>query len=80
MAQDPTDLIFDIEATDGALDLKLLHLQPMQIVMLWQAFVDNVNPLMKILHVPTAQKALLKATADLSHVSKAMETLLLEYI
>jgi len=74
--RDPADLIFPVKGIDGALDLRSLHPQPVQIFMLWQAFVDNVNPLMKILHVPTTQKALLDATADLSHVSKAMEALL----
>ena len=44
--------------------------------MLWQAFVDNVNPMIKLFHVPTTQKAIVEATADLGHVSKAMEALL----
>jgi hypothetical protein len=72
----PADLIFPVKGIDHALGLRSLHPQPTQIFLLWQAFVDNVNTLVKILHVPTAQKAVLNAMADLDHVSKGMEALL----
>lgn len=72
----PTDLIFPVGGSDRPLGLRSLHPQPTQVFLLWQAFVDNVNPLMKILHVPTAQKAVLSAMADLDRVSKGMEALL----
>lgn len=72
----PMDLIFPVKGTDHVLGLRSLHPQPTQIFLLWQAFVDNVNPMVKILHVPTAQKAVLNAMADLDHVSKGMEALL----
>ncbi|KAI1381262.1 hypothetical protein F4677DRAFT_120549 [Hypoxylon crocopeplum] len=76
VTQDPVHFIFPIKRVDDDLILRSLHPQPMQIFTLWQAFVDNVNPLIKILHVPTTQKAILDATADLDHVPKAMEALL----
>ncbi|KAL7623184.1 hypothetical protein AAE478_006865 [Parahypoxylon ruwenzoriense] len=75
-ASEAADLIFPMQGIEDAFDLRSLHPQPMQIFMLWQAFVDNVNPLIKILHVPTTQKAILDAAADLSHVSREMEALL----
>ncbi|KEF62695.1 uncharacterized protein A1O9_00668 [Exophiala aquamarina CBS 119918] len=72
----PADLIFPPKANDQALGLRLMHPEPTQIFLLWQAFVDNVNPLVKIIHVPTAQRAVLNAMANLDHVSKGMEALL----
>lgn len=72
----PTDLIFPIQGSDQPVRLRSLHPQPTQIFLLWQVFLDNVNPIVKILHVPTAQKAVLGAMADLNHVSRAMEALL----
>jgi hypothetical protein len=72
----PTDLVFPASASDQIVRLRSLHPQPTQIFLLWQAFLDNVNPIVKILHVPTAQKAVLDAMSNLDHVSKAMEALL----
>lgn len=72
----PADFIFPARTSDHALSLRWMHPEPTQIFLLWQTFVDNVNPLVKILHVPTAQKAVLNAMANLDHVSKGMEALL----
>lgn len=76
MAQDPLDMVFPLAANKSTLVVRSLHPRPVEIFMLWQAFVDNVNPIIKLFHVPTTQKAILEATADLGRVSKAMEALL----
>lgn len=76
LTPDLPDLVLPATQGNGSVELRSLHPQPMQIFRLWQAYVDNVNPLVKILHVPTMQKALLEAAEDLDHVSKAMEALL----
>ncbi|OTA99047.1 hypothetical protein M426DRAFT_16844 [Hypoxylon sp. CI-4A] len=73
VTQDPGSLIFP---GNVGIDLKSLHPEPTQIFMLWQAYVDNVNPLIKILHVPTTQKAILDSITGLRHIPKAMEALL----
>ncbi|KAK5045300.1 hypothetical protein LTR84_009406 [Exophiala bonariae] len=72
----PTDLVFPVSNSEQIVRLGSLHPQPTQIFLLWQAFLDNVNPIVKILHVPTAQKAVLDAMSNLDHVSRAMEALL----
>ena len=72
----PADFIFPARASENTLSLRSMHPEPTQIFMLWQAFVDNVNPMVKILHVPTAQKAVLDAMSNLDQVSKGMESLL----
>ncbi|KAG9614701.1 hypothetical protein KCU77_g368, partial [Aureobasidium melanogenum] len=37
--------------------------QPVQIFQLWQAYIDNVNPMTNILHVQTMQRMVLQATS-----------------
>ena len=56
--------------------LKDLHPSPVHIFRLWQTFLDNVNPLIKIFHAPTVQQKVLDAAADLDTVPKNTEALL----
>ncbi|KAF7563735.1 hypothetical protein G7046_g384 [Stylonectria norvegica] len=53
-----------------------LHPHPKHIYRLWQVFVEKVNPLTKIIHVPTLQQRVLDASWDLSNVPKSLNTLL----
>lgn len=57
-------------------NLTHLHPYPVRIFQLWQKFVDNVNPLVKILHIPMVQKSILSASGDLTCVSKQTEALM----
>jgi hypothetical protein len=38
------------------IDLHLLRPSQPRIFILWQLFLDNVDPLLKIIHVPTMQR------------------------
>ena len=57
-------------------DLRSQHPEAMQGFKLWQAFLDNVNPLTKIIHAPAVQQHLLEATGNLDDISKATEALI----
>ena len=57
-------------------DLISLHPSPVDIFRMWQTFLVNVNPLVKIFHAPTVQQVILDATGDLAHVPKATESLM----
>ncbi|KAG9234141.1 fungal-specific transcription factor domain-containing protein [Amylocarpus encephaloides] len=70
---DSSDLLFGPKKD---LDITLLHPSPVHIFQLWQAFLDNVNPLLKMIHTPTVQQQLLDATSELSNVSKSMHVLM----
>ncbi len=59
-----------------SLELRSQHPEPIQGFRLWQAYLDNFNPLTKVLHAPTVQQALLEATGNLDDVSKSMEALM----
>ncbi|KGO40537.1 Transcription factor, fungi [Penicillium expansum] len=53
-----------------------LHPSPLNIFKLWQAFLENVNPLTKIIHAPTVQQQILDAMSDLGKVSREIEALM----
>uniref|UniRef100_A0A8H7NKJ5 Zn(2)-C6 fungal-type domain-containing protein n=1 Tax=Bionectria ochroleuca TaxID=29856 RepID=A0A8H7NKJ5_BIOOC len=50
---------------------------PVQAFRLWQIFLDRVNPLTKIVHVPTLQPYVIEATSDSSGVPLNYQALLL---
>lgn len=53
-----------------------LHPPGVQIFQLWQVYLDNVNPLLKITHTPTLQGQLIEAAANPSKMPKPLEALL----
>jgi hypothetical protein len=56
--------------------LQSSHPQPVQIFMLWQTYLDNINPLLKIFHAPTVQQLLLEAAGHLQDISMSTEVLM----
>ncbi|KAL8704293.1 MAG: hypothetical protein Q9201_002547 [Fulgogasparrea decipioides] len=43
---------------------------------LWQIFVENVNPLTKLVHVPSLQPAIEKAITNVEHIPRGFEALM----
>lgn len=58
------------------LDLRELHPSPSQIFILWEVFKENVDPVVRIIHRPTARTILMNAASSLDRVSKPAEALL----
>ncbi|TLS28043.1 hypothetical protein PpBr36_01398 [Pyricularia pennisetigena] len=58
------------------LDLRKFHLPPSQIMFIWDVYCDNVNPVTKILHVPSTKAMLLKAKDDLGNIDPSFEALM----
>jgi len=56
--------------------LRSSHPRPVQMFMLWQTFLDNVNPLVKLLHAPTVQQSILEASSNLDNVTASTEALM----
>lgn len=52
------------------------HPSAIQIFQLWQIYINNVNPLLKISHVPTLQAQIVGAGADPAKIPKALEALM----
>lgn len=56
----------------------IAHLHPptIQIIQLWQIYLDNINPLLKITHVPTVQSQIIEASSQLDKAPKNIEALM----
>ncbi|KAI3234107.1 transcriptional regulator family: Fungal Specific TF [Penicillium roqueforti] len=75
-SQDVSD-DYAILSTSAKRDILIeLHPSPLNIFKLWQAFLENVNPLTKIIHAPTVQQQILDAMSDLPGVSREVEALM----
>ncbi|KAH7138528.1 hypothetical protein B0J11DRAFT_17772 [Dendryphion nanum] len=67
-------LIFGSSQTTA--NLSSLHPEPAQIFRLWQIYLDNVNPLLKVVHSPTLQGRIVEAINDLDSASPALHALM----
>jgi hypothetical protein len=56
--------------------LRPSHPQPVQMFTLWQTFLDNVHPLVKLFHAPTVQQSILEASSNLDEVAASTEALM----
>lgn len=52
------------------------HPSAIQIFQLWQIYLNNVNPLLKLTHTPTLQVRIIEAGANLDKVSRPLEALM----
>ncbi|KAI1338680.1 fungal-specific transcription factor domain-containing protein [Xylariaceae sp. FL0016] len=53
-----------------------LHPSAIQIFQLWQIYLNNVNPILKLTHTPTLQVRIIEAGANLDKVSRSLEALM----
>ena len=59
------------------IDLQILHPPDhVQIFTLWQVYLDDVNPLLKVTHTPTLNARLINATGDLTNIEPNLEALI----
>ena len=66
--------IFSFSST--ILSLRNFHPPPAQIPTYWAIFKTNVDPVIKLLHIPHHGKMISQASLDLDHVSKPTEVLM----
>jgi hypothetical protein len=52
------------------------HPSAIQIFQLWQIYISNVNPLLKITHTPTLQALIISASANPAKIPKPLEALM----
>jgi hypothetical protein len=67
-------LLFGSPNTD--VDLSTLHPEPIQIFRLWQMYLENVDPLLKVTHAPSMQGHIIEAASNLSNISPNLEALM----
>lgn len=63
-------------ATPQSADLHRLHPEPRHILKLWQVFLENTNPLLKIIHCPTLQEKIFEASWNPQAASRQTECLM----
>lgn len=75
-ANAPYSVDFMLGISPTSAPLVALHPPPELIYKLWQVFLDNINPLTKIIHQPTLQSAIFDASFNLDKVPKGLEALM----
>jgi hypothetical protein len=58
------------------LDLSTLHPEPVQILRLWQMYLDNVNPLLKVTHTPSLQGLIIEAISNINAINPNLQALM----
>ncbi|KAI2626791.1 fungal-specific transcription factor domain-containing protein [Xylaria nigripes] len=66
--------IFGYSSTN--VDLRKLHPLPSQMLFYWQVYMDNVDPIIKLLHVPTVTKIVTELRSDMCSITPATEALM----
>lgn len=56
--------------------LAALHPDQVQIFRLWQIYLENVDPLLKVTHSPTLQPRIINVASDLSNIPPPLEALM----
>lgn len=70
------ETIFTFDPCSQDSNVNHFHPPSFRIFRLWQAFLDNVNPLVKILHIPTVQVQILESSVDTDRISKPIGALM----
>ncbi|KAI3324420.1 hypothetical protein HD806DRAFT_495026 [Xylariaceae sp. AK1471] len=60
----------------SVVDLSRLHPEPIHIIRLWQIYLDNVDPLLKVTHNSTLQGRIIDAASRLNDIESPLEALM----
>ncbi len=58
------------------MDISALHPGPVEIFKLWQVYLDNVNPLLKVTHTPSIQGRIIEAASRITAINPVLEALM----
>ncbi|KAI9687577.1 MAG: hypothetical protein M1822_002187 [Bathelium mastoideum] len=67
-------LLFGLHKT--TVDLSTAHPDPVHLFRLWQIYLDNVNPLLKVTHTSSLQSRIIEAVSNLTNVDSNLEALM----
>ncbi len=68
---------FLLRNISAAHEREALHPLPSQMLFLWQIYMDNVDPFMKVLHVPTMTKVISELRGSYQSLGASMQALVL---
>lgn len=63
-------------AFEGRRSMAHLHPSSEDILKLWRIFLENVNPLAKVIHYPSLQEQVIKVSGDQENVGRGLEVLM----
>ncbi|KIX03892.1 uncharacterized protein Z518_07445 [Rhinocladiella mackenziei CBS 650.93] len=72
--EESTDFLLGYTPTSNS--IQQFHPSPDHIFVLWQVFLENINPMTKVIHQPTLQETLVQATSNLDNLPKGLEALM----
>jgi len=68
------DLLFGSRTT--SVDISTLHPEPVQIFRLWQLYLENIDPMLKMTHTPSLQPRIIEAIGNVKNIEPALEALM----
>ncbi|KAH9903837.1 fungal-specific transcription factor domain-containing protein [Xylariomycetidae sp. FL2044] len=71
---DHHSFVFGYSSSD--VDLHQLHPLPSQIPFIWQVYSENVDPVIKILHLPTMNKTIRELRSSMADITPGLEALM----
>lgn len=74
LARSDENILFGFQA--HAVDLSTFHPEAVDIFRLWQLYLDNVNPLLKVTHTPSLQVRIIEAASNVMNIGPALEALM----
>ena len=63
-------------AVNASVELSALHPNTAQIFRLWQIYLNNVNPLLKVTHTSSLQGQIVEAASNVTTIQPALEALM----
>ncbi|OCT46607.1 C6 transcription factor [Cladophialophora carrionii] len=73
-SEDADHLLFG--SRGATVDVSALHPDAVQIFRLWQVYLDNVNPLLKVTHTPSMQGRIIEAASHIRAIDPILEALM----
>ncbi len=67
---------FLLGSRKSAVNLSTLHPDPSEIPRLWQVYLENVSPLLKVVHTPSLQARIIAAAGNTINISPNQEALM----
>ncbi|KIW16612.1 hypothetical protein PV08_03800 [Exophiala spinifera] len=69
-----SDFLSDLSGATGSVNIT--HPPKAHVLLLWQIFKDNVDPVVKIIHAPSVEVSIQKALADPDRIARSFEALM----
>ena len=70
---------FVLGFTSDSMTLRMMHPTPDHIIAIWQIYKENIGPLIKSIHLPTAEKLVIRTVKDITSLTHSTEALMFAF-